>query len=231
MKRNGFTLTELLVVMTLFALLMALGAGAVQGLIKGNDVTRCQFQLQKIGNALKMYHVDYAGVPPVYIDPATMAPIGANALNALWNNNRETEYLRDWKRVLSCPADNAVYADVDEKAQALNPLNQYKYMPCRTLTVGHPTVKHPAFRRQLSPWLEYNEGGMLVPATKTLPGRTWYPDDDTIVTWCDRHTDHLVGGRRGMYLVLFWDSSVRALSAGLFDGSDSGAPIEAWENK
>ena len=73
-KTTGFTLTELLVVIGIMAIMIAMIVPTTQSLKEGNRVAQCSFKLQQIGNAIKMYHVDYHGVPPVYILENSASP-------------------------------------------------------------------------------------------------------------------------------------------------------------
>ncbi len=215
MKRNrGFTTVELVVVMGIAALLIAITVSAWLSMFRDQHTTRCIFQLQKIGMAIKAYQFDWGGVPPVYVvEGTTVVPEPLNVLLNGYFSNPKT---------LSCPkgnfGDKTSYTSIDENARAITPLNKYRYMPYR----GSVSV------RQLSPrWKVENYGGTWawVPATKTLAGKRWVPDDNAIITWCDHHLDET----SGKYLVLYWNSEVELLSASLFDGTHPAAPDEAWQ--
>jgi len=215
MRRNrGFTIVELIVVMSIAALLMAVTVSATRSMFRGQDTTRCILQLQKIGQSVKEYWFLEGGVPPVYVVEGTT--VVSESLNVLLNG-----YLSNPK-MLSCPLDDfgnrTSYTNIDENASATTPLNKYRYMPHR----GSNSVC------QLSPgWeIENYEGTWAwVPATKTLAGKKWVPDDNAIITWCDCHLDET----DGKYLVLYWSGEVELLSASLFNGTHPAAPDEAWQ--
>lgn len=63
MKRNGFTLIELMVVMAILAILLGLGAGSfITAQKKGRDNTR-KSNLRAIANALELYYNDKGKYP------------------------------------------------------------------------------------------------------------------------------------------------------------------------
>ncbi len=148
-KTTGFTLTEVLVVIGIIVIMTAMILPATHSLIKGNRVTQCRFKLQQIGNAIKMYHVDYHGVPPVYILETTNR---ANPNDEIADENTEpynnglhilfdSGYLIN-RRALHCPNDTdhpdpntpeyyESFIGLDEDAKFDYEINRYKYMPCR----------------------------------------------------------------------------------------------------
>ncbi len=267
-KTTGFTLTELLVVIGIMVMMVAMIFPATQSLRQGNRVARCSFRLQQIGNAIKMYHVDYKGVPPVYIletsanpddgPDAEIADVNTEPYNNGLHILFDSGYLTN-RRALHCPTDTdhpdpntpeyyQSFVGPDEAAEFERlangypfdyEINRYKYMPCRTWNQGDPTdPNEPDGRRQLAPRVKYEwiwddvsqehrwawvpVAGRLNATTwgeEPVTGVYWYPDDTTIITWCNLHVDEFVRQDEGMYQVLFWDGSVKALPASLFDGS------------
>jgi type II secretory pathway pseudopilin PulG len=151
--------------------------------------------------------------------------------------------------------DEAAKCEVDPGDSNPLEMNRYKYMPCRTWNLFDPFVGDG--QRQLSPrvtpvwiydgasgqyrWAWAPVAGRLQPTT-TSPhvwgpndwaedptGVHWYPDDTTLITWCERHADGLVRWHDGespsgsplklrehMYQALFWDGSVQLVPARLF---------------
>ncbi|MCK4323907.1 MAG: prepilin-type N-terminal cleavage/methylation domain-containing protein [Armatimonadetes bacterium] len=224
-KTSGFTLTELIVVIGIMAMLIAIIIPATQSLRKGNRVSTCAFQLHQISNAMKAYHFDYGSVPPRYPGYpgpfVAAAPVDGPGLVALW----ETGYLSN-RRALHCPSDTLCtdpnvtdyylsYMDEDLDAAALFGFDNYKYLSTRGVDSAHP-----AFKRQLEDPAFYD------PATAS--GRTWYPDDRTVVAWCNLHANEYFRDDEGQYQVLFWDGSTKTLPASLFDGTHPDAPAAAW---
>jgi len=237
-KTTGFTLTELMVVIGIMALLIAIIIPATQSLRRGNRVSTCAFKLQQIGNAMKAYHFDYGSVPPRYpgyvppedptypgaFDPN--AAVGGPGLMALW----EGGYLSN-RRALHCPSDLECtdpndpdyylsYMDQDTAAAAIAPsgFDNYKYLSTRGILFTDPA--NPYFKRQLEDPDFYGAG----------TGSTWYPDDRTVVTWCNFHAKDYFRDGEGQYQVLFWNGSTKTLPASLFDGPPpSEAPAAAWQ--
>lgn len=240
---TGFTLTELLVVIGIAALLIAISIPVAKSITESNHMARCSAQLQQIGRALKMYHLDYQVVPPCYLalgdDPTNAAtePEGPG-LEALW----QTDYLGN-RKTLHCPRDlqhqdgsEAVfyqsYTGRDEEAktdsnESYGLFNQYKYLSTR----GVIDPDDEDYYRQLGLITGWDATNLPIFDT------TWHPDDTTIVTWCDWHTDYVTRGGQGQYLVLFWDGSVKVKPAILFTENcyvnDAGQqktlyPLAAW---
>ncbi len=224
-KTTGFTLVELMVVIGIMAVLMAIIISATQSLRRGNRVSTCAFKLQQISNAMKAYHFDYGSVPPGYpgypglFNAAVPAPDGPG-LMALWDGGYLTS-----RRALHCPSDeehtdpNALdyylsYMDYDAKAAAASDFNKYKYVSTRGVDSAHPY-----FKRQLENPAFYSGGS----------DATWYPDDETVVAWCNLHTNEYFRDGEGQYLVLFWDGSTKTLPVSLFDGTHPLAPDAAWQ--
>jgi len=244
-KPTGFTLVELMVVVGIMAMLMAIVIPATQSLRKGNRVSTCAFKLQQIGNAMKAYHFDYGSVPPRYPgyvppeDPGypgafnpTYDPdgdgevnVGGPGLMALWDGGHLTS-----RRALHCPSDidpdhpeysDPNYADPADNyghygsymrpdpdaATVLYDFNNYKYLSTRGIPFTDPV--DPYYKRQLEDPDFYGPG----------TGSTWYPDDTTVVAWCNYHAEEYFRSGEGQYQVLFWDGSVKTLPASLFDGS------------
>ncbi len=117
---KGFTLVELMVVIAILVILMAVTVPIGKSMLVSNQIASCASNMKKIHQAMKLYYLDYQGVPPVWIaengtdtttpydemadplvqpvDPSTGQP--TNPLMALYR----TGYLRD-KTTFHCPAD------------------------------------------------------------------------------------------------------------------------------
>jgi len=208
------------------ALLMAIIIPATQSLRRGNRVSTCAFQLQQISNAMKAYHFDYGSVPPRYPGyPGPFnaaAPVDGPGLMALW----ETGYLSN-RRALHCASDKEYadpndpayylsYMERDLAAAALFGFDNYKYLSTRGIFYTDPP--DPYFNRQLEDPAFYGGGS----------GATWYPDDRTVVTWCNFHTEEYFRDNEGQYQVLFWDGSTKTLPAKMFAAGEPGA-IPVWQ--
>ena len=62
---GGFTLIELLVVIGIFVILMAIMVPIGKRLRESNRTSGCMSQMQRVGQALKVYFMDEQGVPLV----------------------------------------------------------------------------------------------------------------------------------------------------------------------
>ncbi len=220
-RKTGFTVVELMVVIGIMAVLMAIIIPATQSLRRGNRVSTCAFQLHQISNAMKAYHFDYGSVPPRYPGyPGPFnaaAPVDGPGLVALW----ESGYLSN-RRALHCrsdklctdPNDTDYYLSyMDRDLDAATDLFGFNYLSTRGAD-----ITHSAFRRQLED-PEFYLGGSAA---------NWYPDDRTVVAWCNLHSTEYFRDNEGQYQVLFWDGSTKTLPASLFDGTHPLAPAAAW---
>lgn len=133
---KGFTLIELMVVIAIMVILMALTVPVAKSMLVSNQIMSCSANLSKIAQAMKLYYMDYQGVPPVWIaengdnpgnpfdemaspltqpvDPGTGQP--ANPLLTLYRQG----YLRD-RSALHCPADR-------EHRDSSSPTYYYSYV-------------------------------------------------------------------------------------------------------
>ena len=76
-KRGGFTLVELLVVMTIIAILLGLGLVSYQGAHKSARDGRRKADLEEIRSALEMYRADESSYPTASgdVDSALSGPL------------------------------------------------------------------------------------------------------------------------------------------------------------
>ncbi len=216
----GFTLTELLVVIGIMAIVSAITIPVTKTMVAGNRAMSCASRMQRVYAALRTYTQDWGATPNYYppangSDPVTQPPIGPG-LMALVDGG----YLKSTMN-LHCPEDKQnpqgsatygwSYFDVDANAAAGSGAFG-KYSQCKYLsTRGISDVTDPDYGRQLCP---YN-------AVSGLPifSRAWKPDDTTVVFWCEQHYNKILEGGNGQYQVLFWDGSVRRMDGALFRGT------------
>jgi prepilin-type N-terminal cleavage/methylation domain-containing protein len=233
MKRDGgFSLTELIVVIGIGALITAVSFPVAKTMTSGNKLTTCAARLQHIGQAMKLYTMDEGAPPPFYPEgdgaggfSNTMHGPGLLAL-------LDTGYLRS-ESALICPADTEHKSttryetpgvdDMNFKARSyfsLDPgaqtndlgyaeLNRYKYLSSRGL---ESTSTDPLRKRQLAP--------LRSDGLPQLARGNPQPDDRTVITWCNYHYDKIMEGREGQYQALFWDGSVHKMPGGLFRTND-----------
>jgi len=244
----GFTLMELMVVVGIAMVLLAISVPVAKNIAAGNALARCNTQLQQIGQALKIYHLDYGAVPPRYpLNPAdSQSAVDGDGLEALWR----TDYLHN-RKALHCPRDLAhgdasdpiyyeSYSDRDECAKPGNPIdpdnptgektydyNQYKYLSYRGITYDDYVAGDGDYYRQLADIVGWAPPDPVTGKILPIFNTDWHPDDTTVVTWCNWHTDTIKRGGEPQYLVLFWDGSVSSMPARLFTDPADGPPA-AW---
>lgn len=239
-ERKGFTLTELLVVIGIAVILMAIIIPTGQRMREGNMTNRCEVQLSRLGQAMRIYYLDEQGVPPVGFlaggdgMPADGAELDFGrypGLMALFGMDYlvSREPLHCPRHLLDSEGMNITtdspeyyrsYQDIDEDVKAIISVNRYKYMPHRWVT----DTDDPAFRRQLATRRQIvDEGG----TEYTVSRSGLAPTDDAVITWCNRHAESYQLNSIGQYIVLFWDGSVRLMDDVLFTEDGTG-PDEAW---
>ncbi|HUT95853.1 MAG TPA: DUF1559 domain-containing protein [Thermoguttaceae bacterium] len=110
---NGFTLVELLVVMTIISILIAMLLPAVQAAREAGRKTQCSNNLKQLGLALHQYHYVYGCLPPGTVrrmtveDPSQTSMLSWIA-RILPHLEQETLYNRiDWEMEPGNEGDNA----------------------------------------------------------------------------------------------------------------------------
>jgi prepilin-type N-terminal cleavage/methylation domain-containing protein len=229
MRRDGgFSLTELIVVIGIGALITAVSFPVAKTMTSGNKLTTCAARLQHIGQAMKIYYLDEGAPPPYYPDPDGSGTMYGPGLLALV----DTGHLRS-ETALNCPADTEhksntryespgvedlnftarSYFSLDPGAQTNSlgylELNRYKYLSSRGL---ESTSTDPLRKRQLAP--------LRADGYPQLARGIPQPDDRTVITWCNYHFDKIMEGREGQYQALFWDGSVHKMPGSLFRTPD-----------
>jgi prepilin-type N-terminal cleavage/methylation domain-containing protein len=217
-RHGAFTMVELMVVITIAAVITAMTVGGYRSVAEGNQRVSCQTNLTQIYQALRLYSNDYDGFFPAY-DPtsATGKGLGLWALYAKQSNSSPDQpadlgetfllnpqqekpfaiYLRSRKQ-LHCPADteNESWTTTDAGNMINTSFLSYQvqdgatwtYQPWRGVSGSDWRVK-----RQL---LRYNSGNLILRS----------PLDNTVVTWCKWHR-----GAREIDNVLFYDGTVRRI--------------------
>lgn len=213
-NRSGFTLIEVLVVISIAAIISAITLGGFGTVAAGNKRTSCQANLTQIYVACQQYAADEGGKFPYYEPGPPNRNIGLWSLYTFPSSTDSSRiatvgdkpverYLRSSKS-LHCPNDNRDNNDLytDETRTAYNPdylsyqvrdpdSLAWTYNPVRT------TDRSDAdWNRQLLPF-----------NGSTQSFRT--PSDQTVVTWCPFHRTGL--GGRSVDPVLFYDGSVQLI--------------------
>lgn len=243
-RRSGFTLVELLVVLGIMAVLLAIIVPVGKGLREGNAAMSCQARMQHIGVALKAYFMDEQGLPPlgVAVD-GDGEPVDADVDTSRWPG---LMVLYDYgyigsRKTLHCPRDvyaakgsaeyHQSYTDKDANAKVEYdgddiPINKYRYMPHRW--APDTSVVGSDFYRQLDtePGATVDIGGDDYKIVGPTGGEM--PTDSAIVTWCDAHYDSYMREDEGQYMALFWDGTVRSLDGALFRDAAID-PAAAWQ--
>ncbi len=168
----------------------------------------------------------------------------------------EAGYLSN-RRALHCPSDTdhadpnspeyyESFTGLDENAKYDYAINRYKYMPCRTWAVAGDLIAPDPVAGQLAPrvnpewiwdeatgtnrWAWVAVAGGLNDTWEEVDvgGTVWYPDDSTVVAWCNFHTAEYFRDGEGQYQVLFWDGSTKTFPAIMFAAGEPGA-IPVWQ--
>ena len=239
MRRTGFTLVELMVVILIASVMMAIAFSGYRSMGDGNQRVSCQTNLRQIYAALRLYNADYNGFSPHY-DPTNILNntppkkgIGLWSLYVLASNSSPDEparlgesfpsgaakpvglYIRNHKQ-LHCPTDS----DHEERFMP-GTTDQFdkEYFSYQTLDAASnewtyqpyrtTNIADANYKRQL---MRYTNGS-LVPRA---------PADSTVVTWCPWHR-----GSREIDNVLFYDGVVRPVPRLQPDATGT-STIEGW---
>jgi prepilin-type N-terminal cleavage/methylation domain-containing protein len=242
LRRGGFTLIELMIVIAIAALLTAITVGAFREISVTNKRTTCQGNLSQLYTAARLYAADEGGRFPYYnassytLDDPSEQPAGGIGLWALY--------------AFPDPSDPSKIAPLNAAVQS--PLNRYlrhpKVFHCPsdldpTSGTSHENLYTDAARTAINPeYLSYQVLDGNIPTYQSI--RTTDssdpnfkrqlliyngasrvsrpPADNTVVAWCKYHR---MGGSRNFDNVLFYDGSVQLLPVSQDDPDGSGAVL------
>jgi len=206
---GGFSLTELLLAISILTFLAAITVGTLKSMGAGNRRVACSLNLKSIHKALRLYRLDEGGYP--VFDPGAADPgPGLWALFTFYHDPDnpsagrlptsapKTGYLAT-PRALHCPEDRAHNTYTNPAAGMADHYydngpndtylsyqvqdgSEYTYLPDRGTAAGV---------RQLRP---------------AGSDSSWHPAANTVVTWCKWHRDR--SKPRDYDLVLFLDGQV-----------------------
>ena len=228
----GFTLIEILIVMSITALVAALTLGGLNSIGASNKRTTCQTNLSQIYAASRLYQADEGAFPyyqPQQPDTTDIIPVGSAARGiGLWalyafpdytksNGLKNVDdaplgrYVRSAK-VLHCPQDGGPGHTNSIDTSGAVPVFNLDYASYQTLDVDagntftYQSVRTTNLVHSPSdandPWKR-----QLLP-TNTSGRVARPPADNTIVAWCLWHRK--MGGRN-YDNVLFYDGSVQLI--------------------
>ncbi len=83
-RRTGFSMIEVLVVISLIIILIALLLPAVQSVREASRRSQCQYNLRQLGVALSAYTMNYGCLPPGIVDDPIPKPQGSPGYRMSW---------------------------------------------------------------------------------------------------------------------------------------------------
>lgn len=226
--RTGFTLIEILVVLSIAALVTAITIGSYGAMRDSNARTACQANMAQIYHAIRLYAADYNGEVPFY-DPDNTLGLGTGiGLWALYTFpgssstlapaglKPEGRYIKD-PDLFHCPADlNDEFLYLDEDKDEYNPA----YLSYQPVQSDFTPIGDPQSGGQFSydpirtdDITETGPGGNLIWQRQLLhfDGSTFVsrpPTNDTVILWCGYHRN---GDGTGDDNVLFWDGTIQSI--------------------
>ncbi|MGD9495058.1 MAG: DUF1559 domain-containing protein [Armatimonadota bacterium] len=244
-QSRGFTLVEMLVVISIIVVLIAILVPTIQGAREQARQAQCRSQMSNIMLAMTEYKRLYRRFPPQPIYDDTLG-IYIGGFSALY-----PEFIDDW-RVLVCPDDHAILGRHEEAKERR--YSSYNGRINLADNYSHPQPWHFAIDPDTgNPQITYNYYGYdekgwdravpLMQGTDPLPtwlsaeGRTWkhyprlmnrYAPDYTVVTHCPFHRDFYSreGDKRDLIIRLNSDTDSIVVSAWQAVGSDGGSQFQ-----
>lgn len=220
-RRGAFTLVELMVVITIAAIVTGMTLGGYRSLADGNERVSCQTNLTQLYSAIQLYNKDYDGFYPFYDPAGTLAADGSKGLGlwALYAMKTESTpnepahlgekilgtdhdkpfalYVRN-RKLLHCPSDkdNEFFTDATDTTKINMNYLSYQVKDGTEMTY--------------QPWRGVADGNwntkrqLILLKPSPFLYRASRPTEDAVITWCPWHR-----GRRDMDNVLFVSGAVR----------------------
>lgn len=203
--QHALTIIELLVTITILAILAALIFPAVRGMIDGMNAVNCMANMRSVGSILELYRVEHDGYFPTGIEDKKLldlatreaqdVQIGASVTRGL----RKAGYIPDGNEALYCPAEH-----VSEKG--MENLRKVKKTPRQRLKEVGGYALNVA---------------VLQAKSASLPGQNWgaytYPGDSKMLFLAENYS-----GIGGIYEGMIWADSHHNTT---LDGADWGTAI------
>jgi prepilin-type N-terminal cleavage/methylation domain-containing protein len=224
--RRAFTLIEILVVLSIAAIVTAITLGGFKEMTQGNKRVSCQTNLTQIYQACRLYAADEGGKFPFYSPNCGSAGPTADGIGlwalytfpnatfdapAAFGSKPIERYLRSAKS-LHCPSDfNQSRTQLMSSATEYN-LGYLSYQACDDNVSYRPPALPPL--ATATPTYQTKRSTDTANANWQrqllhFNGSTFVarqPSDNTVITWCPFHRNS-----RDMDNVLFYDGSVQLL--------------------
>jgi prepilin-type N-terminal cleavage/methylation domain-containing protein/prepilin-type processing-associated H-X9-DG protein len=219
MKRRGFTLVELLIVIGIIAGLAAIVLSVFSHAREGGRKTTCQSNQKQILAALSMYLQDSDGRFPLGIQVTSVSPLDIGT----WFDSL-LPYTKD-QRVFQCPSDNTLIAETWPSFPVSYSANNTNLMLSGQTGHGARPPLHLSQVRSPSTTVFISDAATqtsltppYVTTSSTEKENCWYllaPDDSPSLGIATDNPDSTVGGpslrHSGMSNVGFIDGHVKAM--------------------
>ena len=158
MRRTGFTLVEMLVVIAIIGVLVALLIPAIQAARESARRTTCQSNLKQIAFAVQQYHTKFQVFPPGRLDgltqhswmPALLTYMEEESIASIYNWKVSWDHSSNWEaistrlEVLACPSTALRDDRLDQVAPGIKAAIS-DYAPVGNIVVNPHNLLPPKF--------------------------------------------------------------------------------------